>query len=81
MVRQVVDAQFTIGEEEVLHRTALVRGPRLRRREELRRVLDLRCVLYVIGLDSRMRLLEFRDEELALVEEDCTAVVVEGLPE
>ncbi|PON88101.1 LOW QUALITY PROTEIN: hypothetical protein TorRG33x02_161270 [Trema orientale] len=80
VVRQIVDTQFAIREEEVLNGAALVSGPRLRRREELLRVLDPRGVLHVVGLDPRMGLLELGDQELALVEHGA-AVVVQGLPE
>ncbi|PON40830.1 hypothetical protein PanWU01x14_294330 [Parasponia andersonii] len=80
VVRQIVDTQFAIREEEILNGSALVSGPRLRRREELLRILDPRGVLHVVGLDPRMGLLELGYQELALVEEHGAAVVVQGLP-
>ena len=67
VVRHVVDPQRTFREQEILHRSAVVFDSRFRDRDEFAHVGDFGCVRHVVGFDSRVRLLEFRDQELVLV--------------
>ncbi|KAF5444354.1 hypothetical protein F2P56_036839 [Juglans regia] len=81
VVGKVVDSENAFREQEVLHRSALVADQGFGFFDELRHVGDLGGVTHVVGFDSRVRLFEPGDQELALVQIDCAAVEVEGVPE
>lgn len=81
VVGKVVDAEFTVGEEEVLHGTALVPELLPRRLNQLRHFADLGGVLHVVRLYVGVFLFELGDVELALVQEDGPAVAVQSFPQ
>ena len=81
MIREVVDAEFAVGEEEVLHRSALVPELLLRRPNQFRHFADLGRVLHIVRLYIWVFLFELGDVELALIKEDGAAVAVQSFPE
>lgn len=80
VVRQVVDPNLAVREQQILDRPALVFDLASGRREQLFIIFDLGRVRHVVcfGGVVRMGLFEPGDQELALVEEDGAAVVIEG---
>ena len=81
MIREVVDAEFAVGEEEVLHRPALVPDLLLRRPDQFRHFGNFRGILHIVRLYVGMFLFELGDVEFALVEENGAAVAVQSFPE
>ncbi|KAI3462736.1 hypothetical protein Pfo_019399 [Paulownia fortunei] len=81
LVRQIIQTQFTLREQEILHGAALVPHLLLHRRYQLRHLAQFRGVLHVVGFDFRVLLLNVRRVVAVLVDEYGSAVVVEGFPE
>ena len=81
LIRQVVDPEAAIGEEQVLNGAAVAADLLPGGGEEVAELADLGDVGDVVGLEARVVVLEVLDVVLALVEEDGAAAVVEGAPE
>lgn len=81
MIGQVVDAEFAVGEEKILHWFTLAAHLGFREGEQRVHLGDLGGVLNVVGFDVGMDFLEVGDEVLVLIDEDGAAEEVERSPE
>lgn len=81
MVGQIVERQLAVREEEVLNRAALVPTVLPSVHDHLLRLANSCGELDIVAFKSGEIVLEFRDKVFTLVEEDCSAGVIEGPPE
>lgn len=81
VVGQVVEAQLTLREQKVLDGPALVSYLLLSRGHQILHLLHLGRVVDVVGVDFGMQFFDVGGVVAILVDENCTAVVVESFPE
>lgn len=81
MVRQIVDSEPALREQEILHRSAVAFRLGFSERKKLRVIAHPGGELNVVCFNPGVGLLKFGDGVFVLVEEHRAAVVVEGGPE
>lgn len=81
VIWEIVDAQFTVREEQVLHWTTLVSELFPSVVDEVVEIAHSGCELNIVGFDFWVFLFELGNHVSALVDEHCSAAVVERVPE
>ena len=78
MIGEVVDVEFTTGEEEVLHKSTLIIKLLLRRTNQFQHFADLGGVLHIIRLYIRVIFFEVGNVKLALIKEDGATITIQS---
>ncbi|CAH9148294.1 unnamed protein product [Cuscuta epithymum] len=81
VVREIIDGQFAVGEEQILYGPAILLRLFLRVLQQILKFADFGGELDIVRLDSGVFLLEFRHHVRALVDDHRPAAGVQRMPQ